>query len=283
MEADTTASLYNFYGWVVTNRKQVVAGAIAVAVLASGITLWVWHNDQREADASQELLAIPSLSPMADPGDHLRKDDLVKIAQDYPATLAGANAQLLAARASFLDGKYQQSEQEFAKFVTDHSGSELVPEAQVGVAASLEGEGKIPEAIAKYKLVETTYQSYGNIIIPVKMTLGRLSEATGKLDAAFNYYEQLARQQNPYDPWVVEAGERLRLLVSAHPELMPKNPTSPPTAPSASGLLNPSAADTQIAPPSAGTETPKPAATTKPAEPLPPIELPGSGTPAAKP
>ncbi len=285
MEIETTDSLFHFYAWLHSNWKRVTAGATVVLVIAAAVSLYSWHSNQQETEAGEALLNFPTLSDPGGVQDTSHQTALAKIIEDYPSTVAGTCAQLLAAKSLFVQGKYAQAEQEFSRFATDHSGSDLAPMAQVGQAACLEAEGKLPEAMAKYKEVAAAHGSEANIAVPLKLTLGRLSEAANKPEAAFNYYKEVASLNNPNDPWVVEAMQRLRLLVTSHPELMPaaQNPavSAPPAA---SGLLNPSAAETEISPPSAASEnSPKPAQAQKPAVDLPPIQIPTNLGPVTKP
>ncbi len=284
METDPTVALYDFYGWLQTNRKRVLAGAIVVALIAAIAGFVMWNNNQKEASANQALLAAPSLLGTAPPGDPAAAKALLGISQDYSGTSAGIAAQLLAARELFLGGKYADAQQELSKFVANHPGHPLVPQANVGIAACMEAQGKISDAVLQYKKVTSLYATSANIIIPVKLTLGRLSEADNKPDQAVIYYKDLASliQNDPNDPWVAEAYERLRLLVAKHPELNPNPPQA--SAPAASPLLTPSEAEMQLmAPPSSTGPAPQPAAPPATNQSLPPAPLATNAAPAGNP
>jgi predicted negative regulator of RcsB-dependent stress response len=259
MEADSTVTLYNFYGWLHANRKRVVAGAIVVAVISAVVAFVMWNNGQKEEAANNALLAVPSLIGGALPGDPASTAALLNISQQYAGTSAGITAQLLAARELFLGGKYADAQREFTKFAADHPGHPLAPQATFGIAASLEAQGKIGDAIQQYKKINVVYASDPNLVFPVKLTLGRLSEADNKPVDAVNYYKELASVNDPNDPWVVEAYERLRLLVAKHPELNPNPPQAQPATPSS--LLTPSGAETELlTPPGNLTPAPQPPA-----------------------
>ena len=248
MENDPTVALYDFYGWLHTNRKRVVAGAIVVVVIAGIAGVVVWNSNQKEASANQALFAVPSVLDQTPPGDASSAKALLAISQDDSGTSAGTAAQLLGARELFLGGKYAEAQQEFSKFVASHSGHPLLPQANVGIAASLEAQGKISDAMQQYKKISALYSTDPNIILPVKLTLARLSEAENKPDEAVQLYKELASLNDPNDPWVAEAYERLRLLVAKHPELNPSPPQ--PRAAAPSPLLTPSDADLQLLTPS---------------------------------
>jgi len=208
----------------------------------------MWHGNQKEAGANQALFAVPSVLDAAPPGDASSARALLAIIQDDSGTSAGTAAQLLAARELFLGGKYAEAQQEFSKFVASHAGHPLLAQANVGIAASLEAQGKIGDAIQQYKKISALYSTDPNIIIPVKLTLGRLNEAENKPDQAAQMYKELASLNAPNDPWVAEAYERLRLLVAKHPELNPNPPRPRTTAPSP--LLAPTDAEMQLLTPS---------------------------------
>ena len=61
MENDPTVALYDFYGWLHTNRKRVVAGAIVAVVIAGIAGVVMWNSNQKEASANQALFAVPSV------------------------------------------------------------------------------------------------------------------------------------------------------------------------------------------------------------------------------
>jgi len=183
------------------------------------------------------------------------------VAQDYSGTSAGTVAQLLAARSLFLDGKYAEAQSAFNKFLTDNPNSALVPQAKVCVAESLEAQGKTNEAISEYKTINTLYASMPNIVMPVKLTLGRLSE-TEKPDQSVKYYGELASIKDMRDPWVAEATERLNLLLAKHPELNPNREVPQAPGVTAPSVLAPSQSEMQMAtPPSSPAPLPAPAPT----------------------
>ena len=115
----------------------------------------------------------------------------------------------------------------------------------------MEGEGKISEAAQKYQEIITTYAADPNIVSPAKLTLARLDEALKKPEQAFTYYQELARINNPYDPWAGEARERAEILIAKHPELNRPPPgaaTAPSTASHPPGLNLSSSAVSNKAP-----------------------------------
>ena len=139
----------------------------------------------------------------------------------------------------------------------------LVPQAKVGVAACLEGEGKIPEAAQKYQELISAYPSEPNIVSPVKLTLARLDEQLNKPEQALQYYMDLARIQNPYDPWSAEARERGEMLLLKHPELQ-KAQQAPPMSTGGLPPMSQKPAGIKPMPPAQSSKPGAAPATTKP-------------------
>jgi predicted negative regulator of RcsB-dependent stress response len=209
---------YNVANWFHKNQRRVVIGALVVFAIGAIIAIVVWHNNKVEADANDALMALPST--FGGPNyPHPTAPALQNIAKEYPGTPAGEQAEILAANVLFTDGKYAEAQQAFEKFNTDHANSPLAAQANLGIAASMEGAGKANDAIGKYKEVITRYPSEPYIINPAKLTLARLLEVQNKPDEALRYYDDLMRNQNQYDPWAGEARERREFLLAKHPEL----------------------------------------------------------------
>jgi predicted negative regulator of RcsB-dependent stress response len=257
METDPTVALYKFIPWFQENRKVITIVGAAVAVIAIVIGYSNWKSGENEADANMALMAVPSLLVQNSATDSPPAGKLLAVANEYPGTSAGAVAQLLAARSLYLEDKFPEAQSAFNKFITDNPNSPLVPQAKVCVAEALEAQGKTNEAIQEYKTINTLYASMPNIVMPVKLTLGRLSEAE-KPAQSVTYYSELASIKDPRDPWVAEATERLRLLFAKHPELNPnrEQPQAPGVA--APSVMAPSTSEMQLMAPPANTAPPSP-------------------------
>jgi tetratricopeptide (TPR) repeat protein len=215
--------------WLHARRKPLVIGLGAVAVIGLVWAIVAWKKGQDETDANKQFFAAPiEAGPRSAP---VSAQPLLELAKEYPGTTAGEYAQLLAGDELFNQEKYPEAYQQFSEFIESHPDSTLVPQAKVGVAASLEAEGKNSEAIAKYHDLILLYPSELNIISPAKLTLARLYQEDNKPQQAFELYAELARMlgQNPYDPWASEAQERARLLVAAHPEFLKSQASAAPS------------------------------------------------------
>jgi predicted negative regulator of RcsB-dependent stress response len=242
MEAESIQSTERYLkvlAWLHANRKKLTIGASVAAVIALTGGIMAWQKSETESNANAQLLNLPLATLRGDRLASAQARPFLDLARQYPDTSAGEYAALLGAQSLFTEGKYPEAHQEFSKFIDQYPESALLAQAKVGVAASLEGEGKISQAAQKYQEIISTYPAEANIVSPAKLTLARLDEAQNKPEQALTYYEDLARINNPYDPWAGEARERGQLLLAKHPELRkaPPGATSGPSeAPPSAGL-----------------------------------------------
>ncbi len=257
MEAESTQSTERYLKWLAwlhANQKKLMIGAGVAAVIVLIAVFMAWQKNETESDANAQLLSVPLATFRGGRPVMAPAGPFLDLAKKYPETSAGEYGALLGAVALFTDGKYPEAHQEFSKFIEQYPASALLPQAKVGLAATLEGEGKISEAAQKYQEIITTYPTEANIVSPAKLTLARLDEALNKPEQAFIYYQDLVRINNPNDPWAGEARERGELLLAMHPELRKPPPGATGRAPAESqpgGL--------QLFPPARATNAPAPA------------------------
>lgn len=186
-----THHLMNAWVWVEKNRKQVIIGVAAVAVVGLVIGYTSWSRATREEEAgqalSQALFNGATRSGAAD-----ASAQFLKIASENSGTKSGAQALLLAGEALFNSGKYAEAQATFDQFARDNANSPLMAQALYGSGAALAAQGKLAEAAQAYKNVVDRYPSS-----PV-VSLARYSEANalateGKLAEAVALYEEVAR------------------------------------------------------------------------------------------
>jgi TolA-binding protein len=241
--------------WMHEKRKPLLIGAIVIVALGIIWAYAAWNKAKNEADANAQFFATPRGVMVS----AASATPLLNLASAYPNTPAGEHARVLAAEELFTAGKYAEAEKQFSDFINNYPDSALIPQAKVGRAASLEAEGKTSEAIEKYHEIILTCPSEMNIISPAKLTLARLYEESNQLQQAMNYYIELARVQNPNDPWVAEARERAQLLASKHPELMKALSGGAPASASNGFSLSDSTKPPTPAPANGAPKTPPPA------------------------
>jgi tetratricopeptide (TPR) repeat protein len=134
-------------------------------------------------------------------------------------TQAAERAELLAAEAFFRERNFSQAQQQFAKYRADHPDSALTASAAYGVAASLDAQGKLPEAIAAYQEVTTRYAT-SSVAPQAKLALARAQDAANKPDLALKIYDEMANPAN-FTAFSTEANDLREQLLAKHPELKP--------------------------------------------------------------
>jgi predicted negative regulator of RcsB-dependent stress response len=230
--------------WVEQRRKQLLIATVVTVAAVAAIGIYNWTQQQKEADANAAVAAAAA-GPVASEENKLNADALLKVANDFAGTSSAERALILAGSALYGQGKYADAQAAFAKFLGDHSGSQLSSLASIGLAVSLDAQGKSDEAIAKYE--EITRNNVSGIG-QVKLNLASLYEKQNKPAQALAVYESLVASQMGTG-WASEAEDRKSSLLAQHPELAKAAP-----APAAAASMTPAAA-----PPSATNSTkPKP-------------------------
>lgn len=246
MEAETkqtspVAQTFDFYKWAAwfhANLKQVIAAAAVLAVVGSAIGIYNWKKDGDEALANQTFFNLPPAPGATNRVARPAAESLLAVASQFPGTSMGQQAELLAAKTFFTNGKYEDAQRAYYKYLTAHENSPFAAQAAVGVAASLEAQNKIPEATQAYKDALAKYSGSG-ISGLVRSTLARLSEDQKQYEQALRYYDELTAA-NQFDVWAQEARERKADLLAKHPELAKAATVAPaPAAPVKNAVVLP--------------------------------------------
>jgi len=217
-----TLFLLKFWPWLEANLKAVIAGAIVVAAIIFGILFYSTHQSQKEIDAGYALSHLSFESHGV--------DALLKIANDYPGTAAGKRASLEAAGMFFATGKYADAQTQFQKFLDAYPDSEFSAQASLGIAASLEAQGKTDLAISAYQKVVNPANLAATVA--AKFGLARIDTQQGKIAEAGKIYEDVARQSQN-SPYAQEAMMRaMELKTTAFvPSVVPASTNAPANAP----------------------------------------------------
>lgn len=272
MVAETRASAgwIELFVWAEKNRKQLMIGIAAAALIGAGLATVAWRKNVAELEASGALLKLqtpddPSSAPKDTPSSAY-----LKIVQDYAGTDAARRALILAAGALFSEGKYSEAATRFEQFLKEAGDHSMAPAAAFGLAASLESQGKPDEAAKAYQEIITRYPKAA-VFDDAKLALARLHESKGEPALALKIYDELTAP-NPTGIINSQAQTRKQQLLAKHPELLVVTNTAPAISTNAPvGLMTnlPTAAPAQ---PSAPVQTaPPPAAdgASQPANPEP--------------
>ena len=212
----TTLFLLKLWPWVEANKNRLIAGA-AIAVLAIFVIWFV--ACERE---SKEIAAGQALTQAALSGGGQTADTYLKVAAQYSGTIAGERAQLQGAAAFFDAGRYADAQAQFQKFLDDHPDSEFSGQAALGVAASIDAQGKTDLAVGSYQRV-ISISSDAVVVGAAKFGLARIEESQGRLNEALVLYQDVAKT-DPNGSLGSEAAMRLMELRSKLPA-----PTPAPT------------------------------------------------------
>ena len=232
IEQKQSFGLVELLAWAEINRKPLLLGAIVVVAAIVGVSIYNWNQDRVETEANEALASIPWL--LGTGGEDTKPDPsaLNKIAGEYPGTISGQRAAVLAGVAFFDQGNFSEAQTTFSKFLGDHPDSPLTAQAAIGVASSLDAQGKYDEALAKYTEITRNGQSSG--ATEIKLNMARIYEKQHKPDQALAIYASL-KSISSRSQWGSEVEERERQLLLAHPELA--KPAATNAAPNAIGEL----------------------------------------------
>ena len=236
--AHRQADIYDVLAWLEVNKKKVVIAAVALVIAGFTVATVRYMNEQKELNASGELLALRVSLNQPTNAVPVQPSALLKVGSDFKGTSAAERARLLAATAFFTDGKYSEAEREFSAFGREFPSSPFAATAAYGVATAQEAQGKA-EAQASYQKVATAYaNSY--VADDAKLALARIHESNKQPGQALRIYEDLLLPRvgaQPGEPANPEALSRKEALLRKHPEL---NTNKPPAAATTTTTVVPS-------------------------------------------
>jgi len=214
------------WDWFETYKRQA---GIAIAVIAvAALVIWfiLWRQEQKQVAAGTALSQVVA-AQFEGAGVHPgAADAFLKVAKDYPNSVTGARALLLAGASFFAEQKYTDAQAQFERFIHEYQGSPFMGEAQFGVASCLDAQNKTDQAAAAYKDLITRRPN--DVFVPqAKFALARLYESQNKLEQARDMYQDIERAA-PFTSMGNEAGVRLEELIAKNPSLAPAPP--PPAA-----------------------------------------------------
>lgn len=234
MESDATQSggMVNFLAWVEVNKRRLMIGAgVALAVIFFTV-LFVQQQAAKEHRASEALSNVRLPFSAGTPVQPGTADALLKVAQETKGSKAAARALLLSAGIAFSEAKsagdYAVAQQRFEQVVKDYPDSPWIAQAHLGVAASLQAQGKATEAVAKFEELQRRFGTSA-IADDIRLGLARLYEAS-KPEDAYKLYDEIGKD-NPSSVLAMEANLRQDNLVKARPELAKLKEPPPPLTP----------------------------------------------------
>jgi TolA-binding protein len=216
--------LFKLWPWFEANRIRIIWGGGVIVVAAGLISFYSWQRDQKEIAAGKALTQMMSSIPRNATASQ-QADLYLKISTDYQDTSGGQRALLQGAAMLFEAGRYADAQVQFQKFLDAYSGSFFAAQAALGVAISLDAQGKTDLAAGVYQRVINTY-SDAVAVDSARFALAQIDERQGKLSEAANFYEAIVHN-NPNSSLGSEAGLHLMELK------MKQQSASPAAAPAA--------------------------------------------------
>jgi predicted negative regulator of RcsB-dependent stress response len=231
MELQDAPAAYFFKLWpkIEANWIRIALGGGIIIVVAMLISFYSWQQDQKEITAGKALTQYMMSAPR-NVSDSQRADNFLKIAGDYQGTSAGQRALLQGAAMLFEAGRYADAQTQFQKFLDAHPDSLFTAQAALGVATSLDAQGKADLAAGAYQRV-INMSSDVTAASSAKFALAQIDERQNKLTDAMNLYEDIVRN-NPNGVLASEAGLRAMELKMKLPSASPSNALAAPLKPS---------------------------------------------------
>lgn len=186
-----TAFLFKLWPWIEANKNRVIVGTGIIVVAVFLYSFFSWQREQNEIAAGSALTQLALSMPSASSAGELA-DAYLKIAGEYPGTLAGRRAWLQGAAALFAAGRFADAQAQFQKFLDVHPDGDFSASAALGVAASLEALGKLDLATGAYQRIVNGF-SDAVAANTAKFALARIEEQQGKFTDAMTLYENIAR------------------------------------------------------------------------------------------
>ncbi len=203
--------VFKLLPWVEANLKRIIYGAVLVLIAVFIFSFYSYRQNQNEIAAGQAL----TQALVSNTGGGLA-DACLKVATDYSGTAAGQRALLEGATALFTAGNYAGAQAQFEKFLNTYPDNFFTPQAELGVAASLDAQGKTDLAFSAYQRAAGQVGDV-NVVATAKFALARIDESQGKIADAVNLYTEIARtfQNSPIGSEAAQRAMELKIKAPA--------------------------------------------------------------------
>jgi TolA-binding protein len=184
------------------------------------------QREQRELAAGREFTKLQmSQAPNATPRQ--TADGYQAIAAKYAGTAAAQRAQLQSAAVLFSANDFAAAQPRFESFLALNPNSPLAVQAKMGVAACLEAQGKLDDALKAYRLAASQAPGSPDAVAAL-FAQGRVLELLGKTAEAVSCYKEVAAAPLA-GSLANESAQRLTLLQAKLPAAQPSaNPAAKP-------------------------------------------------------
>jgi len=214
---------FDFAIWFELNRRSILVVVGIVCAAIAGLAVVRAQQRSRKAEATRELLL---LTPPTGPGEAPAVADaakLLELARKFSGTPAGAQAQLLGAGQLFAAGNYAEAQAAFSAFEQNYSESHYGGVALIGIAASLEAQGKTAEALSAYDRAIVAGGSEG-FSAQARLAKARLLLTSQPAQALALFDEVL--KGSAAATYGEQAAQNRAQILQQHPELIPAATTT---------------------------------------------------------
>jgi len=219
-EPQQSTWLYEVLAWLEYNRRLLLWSLAGVLALIVAGYIFFWSRHHAEIAANEALLALRPRTAADEGQKSATPADFLRFAEEHGSSSATERALLLAAGELFRDAKYAEAQSAFQKALDrDHRGP-LAPTAALGIAASLDAQDKVDEAITAYQRVVSDF-SGTPASARAKFALALIHETRNQPEQALRIYDELSTGRK-FGRASMEASVKREALLKLHPELAPK-------------------------------------------------------------
>lgn len=207
---------FDFATWFELNRRPVLVAVGLVCAAIVGIMVVRARQQASARDASAQLLAALPAGAPGQPPAPLDAQKLLQISQKFSGTPSATQARLLAAGQLFADGKFAEAQGQFSGLEDAAPDNPYLGIALLGVAASLDAQGKTAEATTAYDRVISLFPNDAPAQ-QARLAKSRLIESS-QPPQALALLDDVLRNEFALGYQQIAGAARARLL-AGHPEL----------------------------------------------------------------
>jgi tetratricopeptide (TPR) repeat protein len=200
--------------WLEMNKSTLMAGVGVMVVALAGVIIWKHTSDAAHVKASNSILLATLEAPE---GAGPSVDVLKSIVNQHSGRPAAEQARFMAAHQQYLRGAYAEARALFEE-VGRGPMPDLAQAALLGIAACLDAENKVQEALEAYQRVIRLEDS-PMLSMQARLAKARLHESLGQPTEALRLYDGMT--DSTASSGAAEARIRRADLLRKHPELAP--------------------------------------------------------------
>ena len=217
LNSEKSPGWIEFLAWLEVHKQKLLFAGVGISLIGAMLYVAKWKADQKEQVAGAALYELQIKQNQA---DDVKAEEFLALSETYVGTTAGGRSLLLAARAHFVNGRFDPARKQFEQFQQLYDSSSFLDTALYGVAACYDAAGKLEEAKSAY---QTVVERFANtpIAAQAKLAIAGIYETQNKLEESLALYEELNRPGVP-SIYTARASERRDKILKEHPELQPK-------------------------------------------------------------